>query len=73
MSIYDRIAEVAYLIYEKNGKVDGRDFENWLEAERIVLGQEHTKEGGISDIPANKKKVTKRGGTRKSARAEMRI
>jgi hypothetical protein len=73
MNINDQVAKVAYSIYEKNGKVDGSDLDNWLEAERIVLGQEHKQEGVTSDIPVNKKKVTKRGGTKKSARTEMSI
>lgn len=31
---HDDIARLAYTIFEKNGKVPGRDMENWLEAER---------------------------------------
>ena len=72
MTMYDQIAKVAYSIYEKNGKVEGRDLDNWLEAEKIVLGQEHKRQGKISEIPANNKKVAKRVGTRKSAKAELR-
>jgi hypothetical protein len=30
------IEQVAYEIYTKNGKVEGRDLDNWLEAQRIV-------------------------------------
>jgi hypothetical protein len=73
MTMYDQIAKVAYSIYEKNGKVEGRDLDNWLEAERIVLGQEHKRQGKISEIPANNKKVAKSGGTRKSAKAELSV
>lgn len=35
----DKIARVAYELYEKSGYVHGRDVEHWLEAERIVLGK----------------------------------
>ena len=31
------IRKKAYEIYEKKGKVSGRDLDNWLEAERTVL------------------------------------
>jgi hypothetical protein len=31
---YDQIAEAAYLRYLKRGGGDGRDFDDWLEAER---------------------------------------
>ena len=36
MNLNDEIAKVAYELYEKSGKVDGRDIEHWLEAEKIV-------------------------------------
>jgi len=35
--IYDEIAKVAHDLYEKSGRVHGRDVQNWLEAEKIVL------------------------------------
>lgn len=35
---YERIASVAYALYEQRGRQDGYDFEDWLEAERRVLG-----------------------------------
>jgi Protein of unknown function (DUF2934) len=73
MTMYDQIAKVAYSIYEKNGKVEGRELDNWLEAERIVLGQEHKQQGKISETPVNNKKVAKRGRTRKSAKAEISV
>jgi len=31
---YDEIAEVAYQRYLQRGGADGRDFDDWLEAER---------------------------------------
>ncbi len=72
MNIYDQIAKVAYSIYEKNGKVNGRDLDDWLEAEKIVLGLQNKKRGEISEIRPNKK-VTKVKATGKSARTELRI
>jgi hypothetical protein len=35
-NLYDEIAMVARDLYEKSGRVGGRDLENWLEAENIV-------------------------------------
>ena len=36
MNLQDEIAKVAYDLYEKSGRINGRDMENWIEAERIV-------------------------------------
>jgi hypothetical protein len=36
MKLSEEIAKVAHELYEKSGWMPGRDFENWLEAERIV-------------------------------------
>jgi len=35
-NLYDEIATLAYELYEKSGQVEGRDLDNWVEAERIV-------------------------------------
>ena len=41
MNTYDNIgyeiAKVAYDLWEKGGCIPGKDLENWLEAERIVM------------------------------------
>jgi hypothetical protein len=36
MDLHDEIAEVAYQIWEKEGRVNGRDLEHWRAAEIIV-------------------------------------
>jgi hypothetical protein len=36
MDYYDEIAKVAYDIFEREGKIHGRHFEHWIEAEIIV-------------------------------------
>ena len=36
--VKQRIAELAYQLYEKRGKQPGHEIEDWLEAERRVLG-----------------------------------
>ena len=33
------IAQAAYELYERDGCVDGKDLEHWLEAERLVLAR----------------------------------
>ena len=38
-ALEEEIRMVAYKLYVKSGYVPGRDLENWLEAERIVLAK----------------------------------
>jgi len=35
-SLHQRIAELAYFLYERSGFQDGKDLEHWLEAERQI-------------------------------------
>lgn len=35
-SIHDKIAKKAYELYEQSGRIDGKDFEHWLQAEMMV-------------------------------------
>jgi len=39
-ALHERIAQKAYEFYQKRGKSSGHDLEDWLEAEREVLGRE---------------------------------
>jgi outer membrane biosynthesis protein TonB len=39
MSLYDEIAKVAHELYEKSGRMHGRDLDNWINAERIVMAR----------------------------------
>ncbi len=39
MNLHEEIAIVARELYEKSGCIQGRDCENWLAAERIVLAR----------------------------------
>jgi hypothetical protein len=39
MNLHDEIAAVAYELYEARGCIPGRDLDDWLEAERIVLAR----------------------------------
>jgi hypothetical protein len=33
----NQIEELAYNIYENTGRAEGRDLDNWLEAERLIM------------------------------------
>jgi hypothetical protein len=46
MSLHDEVAKVAYDLYEKSGRVDGRDTENWHEAERKIRSRHAEQEKG---------------------------
>ncbi|NWF76968.1 MAG: DUF2934 domain-containing protein [Nitrospirae bacterium] len=37
MDINNEITKMAYELYEKSGRIEGRDLDNWLEAEKKVL------------------------------------
>jgi len=39
---HEEIARVAYAIFEKNGKIPGRNQENWLEAEAQLMAARRT-------------------------------
>jgi hypothetical protein len=39
MNLHDEICKLAYELYERSGRCEGRDAENWLEAERIVMAR----------------------------------
>jgi hypothetical protein len=42
-NIHDAIARVAYELFENSGRVHGYELENWLAAEKIVMGS-HARE-----------------------------
>jgi len=54
MDLYEEIAKVAYDLYEKSGYIDGRDLDNWLEAERVVMAR----------LAEEQKKSAKKTGTK---------
>jgi len=55
-NIYDEIAKVAHDLYEKSGRVHGRDVQNWLEAEKIVLAR--YEKGTKKEMPISSSKAT---------------
>ena len=39
MNLHDEIATIAYELFTSSGYIHGCDLDNWLNAERIVLGR----------------------------------
>jgi hypothetical protein len=58
VKLYDEIAKIAYELYEKSGRAEGRELDNWLEAERIVMARhrEQEKIEAESSSPPKRKK-----------------
>ena len=48
--LYDEIVKLASELYEKSGRVEGRDLDNWLEAERIVRARYAAKEKNEAEV-----------------------
>jgi len=77
MDLNDEIAKVAYELFERDGRRDGKDKEHWCEAEEIVRAR-HAAEGKKAEtrkakpVPASQKAVTAKteGGTQKEAAAK---
>lgn len=44
MNLHEEIEKAAYELYEKSGRVGGRDLENWLEAEKATRARHGRKE-----------------------------
>jgi hypothetical protein len=59
VKLYDEIAKMAYELYEKNGREEGYELVNWLEAERIVMARNSEREKIETDSfsPPKKKKA----------------
>ena len=55
-TMYDEIACVAYGLYEKRGCVNGNDFGDWVEAEKIVMKKfSKGTESGVQDTKTPQK------------------
>lgn len=67
----EEIRQVAYELYVKSGCIEGRDLDNWLEAERIVLARyerEKLSKHSETDVEekSKRKRVTKKVSNPKS-------
>lgn len=45
MDYHNEIAKIAYDIFEREGRVHGKHYEHWLEAELIVVNRHHQTNG----------------------------
>lgn len=64
----EEIAKVAYDLYEKRGCVHGYDFEDWIEAEKIVM-QRHSREiEREAEVIGAAKKIKKEGTAKERTR-----
>jgi hypothetical protein len=61
MELYDEIAKMAQELYEKSGRIEGRDLYNWLEAEKIVKERYSVEKKSVSEkkVSTAKKAVAK--------------
>ncbi|MGO9611423.1 MAG: DUF2934 domain-containing protein [Dissulfurispiraceae bacterium] len=66
MRLHEEIKKLAYELYEKSGRCEGRDLDNWFEAESIVKGRE-TGESSVAAQAEPQKKQTRRATTKKAA------
>jgi hypothetical protein len=55
MNLHNEISKVAFELYEKSGRVEGHDLDNWLEAEKIVMARYKEQEKLGPKIPTPKK------------------
>ncbi|MBN2654890.1 MAG: DUF2934 domain-containing protein [Nitrospirae bacterium] len=69
------IAMKAYEIYERNGRSEGHDVDNWLEAERIVISM--MKRDLDADAPEQRGSdhaaMLKHAGMKKGIKSKKRI
>jgi hypothetical protein len=55
MDMHGEIAKMAHELYEKGGFIHGRDLDNWLEAERIVMERNKKKSSASRSGPKSGK------------------
>jgi hypothetical protein len=67
MDLHEEISKVAYELYEKSGRVKGRDLENWVEAEKIVTAR-YKKQEKLEAESSSSLKKKKASSTKKKAK-----
>ena len=58
-ALRERIGEKAYELYQKRGQSHGRDLEDWLEAERLVLAELKSRSGDQISRPRRRRRRSK--------------
>lgn len=59
MNRENEIRKVAYELYERSGMIPGREVENWLKAEKIVMARYAEQAKTKADAPQVKKAASK--------------
>jgi hypothetical protein len=67
MDLHEEIKKVAYELYEKSGRIGGRETENWLAAEKIVVARRAQNERGIKAGAAGATRPPKKAAVEKKA------
>ncbi len=57
MKRHREIQKIAYELFEKSGRVHGREVEHWLEAERIIRAREMDMHAADTEAAALKKRI----------------
>jgi hypothetical protein len=60
MDLNPEIEKLAYELYEKSGKIEGRDLDNWLEAERIAMERSASQKKKSASLQKETKKPAKK-------------
>ena len=68
----EEIRQVAYELYVKSGCIPGRDLDNWLEAERIVLAKYESEEISGCCEPEAEEKPKRKRGSKKGAKPKSK-
>ena len=66
VKLNEEITKVANDLYENSGRVEGRDLDNWLEAESIVTTQYREQEKLETEKPRSKIRATTKKNTKKA-------
>ncbi|MFH1702363.1 MAG: DUF2934 domain-containing protein [Nitrospirota bacterium] len=53
--LHGDVAKTAYNFYVKRGMIDGNDLEDWLKAEKIVMGQQAKTRGNKTGTTLQRK------------------
>jgi hypothetical protein len=65
MKRHKEIQKLAYELFEKSGRFHGRDFDHWLEAERIIRARQMDRHAADIEASASKKRAIQRSDVRR--------
>ena len=65
MKRHEEIQKLAYKLFEKSGRFHGRDFDHWIEAERIIKARQMDRHAADLEAAASKKRAIQRSDVRR--------